>query len=209
MLKRILIQPKLALQLLYPKAIWRVKNPDKTIYLTFDDGPIPVITEWVLDVLKEYGIKATFFCVGDNINKNKAIYERIVAEGHFVGNHTFNHVKGFQTKTTAYLSNVEKCEQLTGTKFFRPPYGQLKHRQYRQLLLNGYKIIMWDVISYDYEKISPQTCFNNVKRNITAGSIVLFHDNPKAEVNLRHTLPKTIEHFSKLNYTFVSLQNFR
>lgn len=209
MLKKVLIQPKSALKLLYPKAIWKVKSDEKKIYLTFDDGPIPVLTDWVLDVLKEHNAKATFFCVGDNIIKNKAIFERIKKEGHCVGNHTFNHIKGFTTKTAVYMDNTLKCEQLTETKIFRPPYGQLKRPQYKQLLLNGYKIIMWDVISYDYEKISPETCFNNVKNNISNGSIVLFHDNIKAEANLQYALPKTIEHFSKLNYTFVSLQSVK
>ncbi len=209
MLKKVLIQPKSALKLLYPKAIWKVKSDEKKIYLTFDDGPIPVLTDWVLDVLKEHNAKATFFCVGDNIVKNKAIFERILNEGHCVGNHTFNHIKGFTTKTAVYMDNTLKCEQLTETKIFRPPYGQLKRPQYKQLLLNGYKIIMWDVISYDYEKISPETCFNNVKNNISNGSIVLFHDNIKAESNLKYALPKTIEHFSKLNYTFVSLRSVK
>jgi len=209
LLKKVLIQPKSALKLLYPKAIWKVKSDEKKIYLTFDDGPIPVLTDWVLDVLKEHNAKATFFCVGDNIIKNKAIFERIKKEGHCVGNHTFNHIKGFTTKTAVYMDNTLKCEQLTETKIFRPPYGQLKRPQYKQLLLNGYKIIMWDVISYDYEKISPETCFNNVKNNISNGSIVLFHDNIKAEANLQYALPKTIEHFSKLNYTFVSLQSVK
>lgn len=207
MLKKVLIQPKSALKLLYPKAIWKIKATEPTIYLTFDDGPIPELTEWVLDVLKQYNIKATFFCVGDNIVKNPAVYKRIINEGHTVGNHTYNHLKGFKTRSQDYMNNVLRCEELTKSKLFRPPYGQLKPTQYRQLLLNAYKIIMWDVISYDYEKISPEACFSNVKRNVKAGSIVLFHDNVKAKENLMYALPKTIEYFLKLNYTFVPLQH--
>lgn len=205
MLKNFLIQPNLALKLLYPKATWKVKTNEKLIYLTFDDGPIPQLTEWVLDELKKKHIKATFFCVGDNILKNKSVYNRILNEGHSVGNHTQNHLKGFTSKTQEYLSNVAKCNELTNSKLFRPPYGQLKRQQYRQLLLNGYKIIMWDVISYDYEKISPEACFANVKNNTVSGSIVLFHDNIKAENNLKYALPRTIEYFLKLNYNFVAL----
>lgn len=204
-----MIQPGSALKLLYPKATWNIKNTEKNLYLTFDDGPIPGLTEWVLDVLKQYGIKATFFCVGNNIEKHPEVYKRIIDEGHMTGNHTFNHLKGFLTKTADYLSNTVKCEELTGTKLFRPPYGQLKRPQYKQLLLNGYKIVMWDVISYDYEKISPETCFSNVKNHCRSGSIILFHDNLKAEQNLKYTLPKTIEYFLKLNYTFVSLKNLK
>jgi len=176
-----------------------------TIYLTFDDGPIPGLTEWVLDTLKHYQIKATFFCVGDNITNNRPIFERIIKEGHQVRNHTFNHVKGFKTKTLDYLSNTEKCESLTNSKLFRPPYGQLKKSQYQQLLFNGYKIIMWDVISYDYENIKPENCLQNVIKNVKNGSIILFHDNVKAEPRIKYALPKTIEHFLKLNYKFAAL----
>jgi peptidoglycan/xylan/chitin deacetylase (PgdA/CDA1 family) len=189
----------------YPKAIWHIKTKEPIIYLTFDDGPIPGLTEWVLDILKEHSIKATFFCVGDNIQKNPRIFKRILSEGHSVGNHTYNHIKGYKTKTVDYLKNVRKCESLTRTRIFRPPYGQLKPKQYSRLIKLGFKVVLWDVISYDYEKIPKKECFKNVKNNIVPGSIVLFHDNLKAEKNLKYALPKTIEHFLKLNYNFAAL----
>lgn len=205
MLAKLLLQPKKAFRLLYPKAVWNVKAETPTLFLTFDDGPIPGLTEWVLDTLKHYNVKATFFCVGDNIEKNRSIYDRIIGEGHAVGNHTYNHIKGFKTKTSDYLANTEKCEILTNSKLFRPPYGQLKKSQYRALLEKGYRIIMWDVVSYDYEKISPEDCLKTVIKNVKSGSIVLFHDNLKAEEKIKHALPKTIEHFLKLNYKFAGL----
>ncbi len=205
MLGKFNFQPQKALKLLYPKAVWKLEPTTPTLYLTFDDGPIPGLTEWVLDTLKKYQVKATFFCVGDNIAKNKGVFERIKQEGHSIGNHTYNHIKGFKTKTSEYLANTEECERLTNTKLFRPPYGQLKKSQYKSLLDRGYKIIMWDVISYDYEKIKPETCLKNVIRNVKNGSIILFHDNIKAEEKIKHALPKTIEYFLKLNYKFAAL----
>lgn len=205
MISQLLIQPKKALRLLYPKAVWRAKTTVPTLFLTFDDGPIPGLTEWVLDTLKTYNVKGTFFCVGENIAKNEAIFKRIIKEGHNVGNHTYNHIKGFKTKTADYLENTEKCEPYTNSKLFRPPYGQLKKSQYKTLLERGYRIIMWDVISYDYENISPEACLNNVTKNVKNGSIVLFHDNIKAEGKIKYALPKTIEHFLKLNYKFAAL----
>jgi peptidoglycan/xylan/chitin deacetylase (PgdA/CDA1 family) len=194
-----------ALRLLYPKAVWEMDRSSPTLYLTFDDGPIPNLTEWVLDTLKDYNIKATFFCVGDNVGKHKNIFERIINEGHTIGNHTFNHIKGFKTTTKDYLENTEKCEVLTKSRIFRPPYGQMKKPQYKALLEKGYKIVMWDVISYDYENIKPEVCLNNVIKNVKNGSIILFHDNIKAEEKIKYALPKTIEHFLKLNYKFAAL----
>lgn len=205
MLSKVLLQPKRALKFLYPKAVWNVKTDEQNLYLTFDDGPIPGLTEWVLDILKQYNVKATFFCVGNNIEKHPELFKRIKEEGHLVGNHTFNHVKGFKTKTADYIDNTLKCEALTKTKIFRPPYGQLKRPQYKKLLEHGYKIVMWDVISYDYEKIGPEQCFLNVKKNVKKGSVILFHDNVKAEKNIKYALPLTIEYFLKLNYNFVTL----
>lgn len=205
MLAKLLLQPKKTFRLLYPKAVWNVKTETPTLFLTFDDGPIPGLTEWVLDTLKHYNLKATFFCVGDNIEKNQGIYARIIREGHTVGNHTYNHIKGFKTKTNDYLANTEKCESLTNSKLFRPPYGQLKKSQYRALMEKGYKIIMWDVVSYDYEKISPEACLKTVIKNVKNGSIILFHDNVKAEEKIKYALPETIEYFLKLNYKFAAL----
>lgn len=197
-----LIQPKSFLRLIYPKAVWKINTTEKIIYLTFDDGPIPGLTEWVLDELKRFNAKATFFCVGSNIHKNPAIFERIKAEGHGVANHTMFHPKGFKTETINYINEVEECGKIVKNDLFRPPYGQLKRTQYKALLDKGFKIIFWDVISYDYEKISEKACLNNVITNTKPGSIVLFHDNYKAEKNLRYSLPLYLKHFAHLHYQF-------
>lgn len=205
MLPGVFIQPKKSLRIIYPKAIWDLEDSGKKVFLTFDDGPVTGITEWVLDELKKYQIKASFFCVGENILKYPEVFSRILQEEHTVGNHSFNHVKGFKTKAADYLKNIDECEKLTRSKLFRPPYGQLKPGQYKKLLVSGYKIVMWDVISYDYAKITPKVCLKKVTDNVKNGSIVLFHDNPKAEKNLKYALPKTIEHFLKLDYSFLPL----
>lgn len=202
----LLIQPKKFLKFIYRNAFWRINTAEKIIYLTFDDGPIKELTEWVLDELHKHQAKATFFCVGANILKNPEIFNRIVQEGHVVANHTMFHPKGFKTKTSEYLSEVETCEKLVKNKLFRPPYGQLKQSQYKALLKNNFKIVFWDVISYDYEKISEKACLNNVIKNTKPGSIVLFHDNYKAEKNLRYTLPHFLKHFSALNYKFKAIE---
>lgn len=198
----LLIQPKSFLKLIYPKALWRINTSEKIIYLTFDDGPIPGLTEWVLDELQKFNAKATFFCVGANIIKNPAIFERIKQEGHRVANHTMRHPKGFNTETLNYINETEECRKIVKNDLFRPPYGQLKRSQYKALLDNGFKIIFWDVISYDYERISEKACAKNVISNTKPGSIVLFHDNYKAEKNLRYTLPLYLKHFAHLHYKF-------
>ncbi|MES2763305.1 MAG: polysaccharide deacetylase family protein [Bacteroidota bacterium] len=182
-----------------------MSKTEKTIYLTFDDGPIPDLTVWVLDILKEYGIKATFFCVGDNIIKNPQIFERILHEGHQVGNHTFNHIKGWKVTQSQYLENVEKCQSLTKTNLFRPPYGRIKQGQY-QALAKSYQVVFWDVLSYDYDKFTtPKKCLENSLKHTRNGSIIVFHDNIKAQKNLKFALPQYIEHFLKLNYKFATL----
>jgi peptidoglycan/xylan/chitin deacetylase (PgdA/CDA1 family) len=189
----------------YSKALWRIPISEKNIYLTFDDGPIPELTEWILDELLKYNAKASFFCVGENILKNRPIFDRILREGHQVGNHTQNHIKGFHSNLKDYLDNTALCEKLTGTKLFRAPYGQLRKSQYRALLAQNFKIIFWDVISYDYENISPQQCFKNVKKRTKNGSIVLFHDNVKAEHNVKFALSETLKLYSDLGYSFKAL----
>jgi peptidoglycan/xylan/chitin deacetylase (PgdA/CDA1 family) len=189
----------------FPKAVWEFDPSERTIYLTFDDGPIPGLTEWILDELKRFDAKATFFCVGENIEKNKIIFGRIVSDGHQVGNHTYNHIKGFHSSLLEYIRNTESCEALTKNKLFRPPYGQLRKSQYRALLKMNYKIVFWDVISYDYEKIAPEQCLKNVLKHAKAGSIIVFHDNLKAETNVKYALPHTLEHFSKQGFKFRSI----
>ncbi len=190
---------------LYKDSIWRMDKNTQTIYLTFDDGPVPELTPWVLDVLNEFNVKATFFCVGENIVKNPGIFKRIIDEGHQIGNHTYNHLKGWQTKTKDYLVNVEKCQSLTKTNLFRPPYGRISRKQYRALSQN-YKMIFWDVLSYDYDKFTTlDKCLKNSIKYTQNGSIIVFHDNIKAKSNLKYTLPQYIEYFLKLNYKFARL----
>lgn len=182
-----------------------METEEPLIYLTFDDGPIEGLTPWVLDTLKHYGIKATFFCVGENIERNRSVFQRVLDEGHQVGNHTYNHVKGWKFDTDAYLENVEKCEILLNTKLFRPPYGRIKRSQFLKLA-STYRVVFWDVLSYDYDKfVSPEACLENSIRYTRPGSIIVFHDNVKAQKNLKFALPRYIEHFLELNYKFAVL----
>ena len=201
----LLIQPVALLRKIYPRAQWHLSRRDKTIYLTFDDGPIPELTEWVLDVLKQYNAKSTFFCVGSNILKHPAIFSRILAEGHVAANHTMFHTKGLKVKTSAYMEEVTACAELTQNQLFRPPYGRMRVAQYKALLKKGYKIIMWDVISYDYEKITPQKCLQNVVKHARNGSIVLFHDNLKANDNIRYALPAFLKLYAEKGYQFKAI----
>jgi peptidoglycan/xylan/chitin deacetylase (PgdA/CDA1 family) len=185
--------------------VWHLDRGEKTIYLTFDDGPVPGLTDWVLDELEKFNAKATFFCVGANIEKHPEIFKRITTQGHVAANHTMYHTKGLRSPVPAYIEEVDRCSRLVNNKLFRPPYGSLKPGQYRSLIERGYKIILWDVISYDFEKISEQKCAKNVLRNAQNGSIVLFHDNVKAEKNLRFALPLFLKDFSRQGYRFRGL----
>lgn len=186
------------------KWVWDIPKADKKIFLTFDDGPIPEVTEWVLDVLKAEKINATFFCIGANIEKHQAIFERIKNEGHKVGNHTMNHLNGWKTKTKKYIENIQLvAKYLPEQKLFRPPYGKLTLKQGYKIRKLGYKIIMWDVLSYDFDpKTSPEECLNYVITASTNGSIIVFHDSLKAAENMKFALPKVIKHFKKEGYTF-------
>lgn len=201
----LLVRPPQLLRNYYRSSVWRMEKDAPVIYLTFDDGPIEDLTPWVLDTLKHYQVKATFFCVGQNIERNGPIFQRILDEGHQVGNHTYNHIKGWKTSNRDYFDNVEKCEALINTKLFRPPYGRIKKSQFKQLS-KEYKVIFWDVLTYDYDKlVSPETCLDNSIRYTRPGSIIVFHDNIKAQKNLKYALPQYIEHFLKLNYKFAIL----
>lgn len=190
----------------------------KKIYLTFDDGPVPTVTPWVLDVLKQYNIKATFFCVGENVVKNPDIFQRILQEGHSIGNHTYNHLNGWNTHSKKYMENVELCDQVLKKggsgqiHLFRPPYGKAKKSQILKLSSNKnpdqtpYSIIMWDVLSGDYDKnTSPETCLKNVTDHVRNGSIIVFHDSAKAQKNLEYALPRFIEYASGQGFEFEKL----
>ncbi|MBX3163213.1 MAG: polysaccharide deacetylase family protein [Bacteroidetes bacterium] len=203
--KSLLIQPNRLLRNLYPKAVWNLSRKEKTIYLTFDDGPIPELTEWILDELAKHKATATFFCVGQNIVKNKPVFERMVREGHQVANHTVTHIKGFKHSVAEYLLQANECRALVNNNLFRPPYGRMKRAQYKALLKQGFKIVMWDVITYDYENISPEACAHKAVKHTQNGSIVLFHDNIKAEANVKYALPLFLKHFSEKGFVFKGL----
>lgn len=189
--------------------IWEIPNSENKVYLTFDDGPTPEITEWTLEQLKKHNAKATFFCIGNNIEKYPEIFNNTIEYGHAIGNHTFNHLNGWETSTQEYIENTIKCSLLSAQysenisqkvdannncQLFRPPYGKIKPSQSKNLRKLGHKIIMWDVLSEDFnQNISPEQCLQNVLENVQSGSIIVFHDSKKAFPNLEYTLPKTLE----------------
>ncbi len=196
------VRPFFFLPYLFPSATWRKEKNKNNIYLTFDDGPIPEITPWILDCLKEKDVKACFFCVGDNVRKYPELYQRILDEGHQVGNHTFNHLKGWDQKDSNYLDNIAQCRTLVDSQLFRPPYGRLKKSQLSQVS-KDYEVIMWDVLTGDYDKrISPEQCLNNAVNYSRAGSIIVFHDNIKAIANLQYALPRTIDQLRAKGFQF-------
>jgi peptidoglycan-N-acetylglucosamine deacetylase len=201
-----LVKTPQVVQSLFSDFVWSIPTERKEIFLTFDDGPIPEVTPWVLDVLNDYGFKATFFCVGDNIRKFPEIYDRILDEGHAVGNHTFNHLNGWTTDQETYLENVKKCDGMVSSDLFRPPYGKLRRSQSQVLKLIK-TVVMWDVLSGDFDtSISNEKCLSNVMDNYSKGSIIVFHDSLKAEDKLRYVLPKFLEHLSANGFISKSLE---
>lgn len=199
-------QPPFVYRMLYPETIWRIPGKEKTVYLTFDDGPIPEVTPWVLDILDHYDVKATFFCVGDNVARNPHLFEELKRRGHQVGNHTMNHIQGIKFGVSGYLKNVDKADKYIDSIFFRPPHGHMKLAQVRALR-HRYRIIMWDVVTRDYsKKLDPELVLENVKKYTRNGSIVVFHDSLKAEKNLRYVLPKAIEWLLENGYRFETLR---
>lgn len=193
------------IQNLFPNYTWRIPTKEKVVYFTFDDGPIPEVTPWVIDQLAGYDAKATFFCVGDNIQKHPEVFQQVVDAGHAVGNHTFNHLNGWANENIEYFHNIRYCANQMDSVLFRPPYGRLKPKQ-AQFLQRHYRIVMWDVLSGDFDpKLSPEQCLNNVINNVRPGSIVVFHDSLKAEDKLSYVLPKALEHFAEQGYRFEKL----
>ena len=193
------------LQWFYPTLTWHKNRKEKSIYLTFDDGPIPVVTSYVLNTLKKFNAKATFFCIGENIDKYPEIYAEVISEGHMVGNHTYNHLKGWNTDNNDYLNNIKKCSELTGSKLFRPPYGRIKKSQISAIneQIPETEIVMWDVLSGDFDQtISTQTCINNVLKNSRNGSIIVFHDSIKAFDRLEHSLPVILDTLNNNGFIF-------
>lgn len=184
------------------KLIWRKDPSEKVIYLTFDDGPVPEVTPQVLDILDKYKLKATFFCVGENVQKYPEVYADILQRGHRTGNHTFNHLKGFSTSTADYVENVRKASEFIDSNLFRPPYGRFTFRQQR-LLKSDYEIVMWDIITHDYNKnFSTEAILRNVKRYSRNGSLVVFHDSIKAKDRVLSALPLAIEFWNTEGYQF-------
>lgn len=208
---------------LYRQLVWRMPAHEKKVYLTFDDGPVPGPTEFVLETLKQYNAIATFFCIGDNVQKHPEVFKKVQAAGHSIGNHTFNHLKGWNTPLQTYLDNINQCETefkthlttdyrlpvtdyhlpITGNQLlFRPPYGRITRNQIKALK-EKYKIIMWDVLTQDYRKsMTPDKCIRGTIENTRAGSVVVFHDSYKAEQNLMFALPRYLEYLSTEGYTF-------
>ncbi len=186
----------------FPSLVWKIPEKEKVLYLTFDDGPVPEATPWVLETLKKYDAKATFFCVGDNVRKYPHLYKQILESGHSVGNHTFNHLNGWITPPEEYIENIEKAAGYINSNLFRPPRGLLRNPHF-QLIKSKYKVIMWNVLSIDYEKkLSPQQCLKNVVNNAKSGSIIVFHDSIKAWKNMSNALPHVLEHFAEQGYQF-------
>lgn len=185
---------------LVPNCVWRIRKTD-SYYLTFDDGPTPEVTPWVLDVLKKHNIKATFFCVGANVEKYPELYTRVLNEGHSVGNHTYSHKSAWEHGFTAWFKDFEKAEKLIDSKLIRPPYGKITPWHVARLIKKGYRVIMWTFITYDFDLTSnPMMAIHKMKR-LRKGSIIVMHDQPKALVNLKVILPTMLETFKERNFT--------
>ena len=204
--------PKLV-QWIFPSLIWEFAVTEKKIYLTFDDGPIPEVTPWVLAQLAKYHAKATFFCIGDNVSKHPEIYNEVISQGHSIGNHTQHHVNAWKTSKATYIAETiqaKKTLENTATaspkaisSLFRPPYGKITPQLSKKIKKLGYKIIMWNVLSGDFDtNLSQEQCLANVINTTKSGSIIVFHDSLKAHNKLHFVLPKVLEHFSNLGYTF-------
>jgi peptidoglycan/xylan/chitin deacetylase (PgdA/CDA1 family) len=193
------------LQKIYSSCIWKVHTAENKIYLTFDDGPHPHITPFVLNTLKQYNAKATFFCIGNNVKKYGNVYDHILAEGHSIGNHTFNHINGWHVGNYDYMKEITLAAQLINTNLFRPPYGRISRKQIK-LLKADMQVIMWTVLSGDFDvHLSKEKCLQNVIHYTTNGSIVVFHDSKKAFDRLQFALPKTLEYFANKGFSFEAL----
>ena len=195
------------LRWLYPKALWRMSSDERKVYLTFDDGPIPEATPFILETLRERGIKATFFVVGDNVRKHPELYQQILAEGHIVGNHTFNHLGGARHLIKTYRENIRKCDEMLGeqARLFRPPHGWMRPSQYLWLR-RKYQIVMWDLVTRDYSRLlTADDVFNNIRRYARNGSIITFHDSLKSIDKLRTALPRSLDWLAENGYSFGTL----
>jgi peptidoglycan/xylan/chitin deacetylase (PgdA/CDA1 family) len=202
---------------IYPYARWRMATAEPEIFLTFDDGPVPGPTDFVLEELGKRDVRATFFCIGDNVRKHPDLFRRVVNEGHAVGNHTFHHLNGWRTPTPDYLNDVLECQEEFARQWpvatppgspplFRPPYGRIKKAQAKGLA--GYRLVMWDILTFDYNgKIPREKCLRGAIRAVRPGSIVVFHDSYKAERNLTYAFPRFMDHCLEQGYSFKAITN--
>ncbi len=192
-------RPPKILKKIFPTLIWNIPDSDD-VFLTFDDGPCPEVTPWVLEQLEKYDAKATFFCLGKNVEQHPDHFRRILEAGHSVGNHTYSHQKGWEMKTWRYIEDVDYADNFIRSNLVRPPYGRIKPLQAR-LLSERYNLIMWDVLSQDYSRfVSPRKCLRNVTRHVRKGSIVAFHDSLKSYRNLRYALPRVLQFLQENGY---------
>lgn len=200
------VSPPIIYKLFFRDAVFRVPVKEKKLFLTFDDGPVPQATPFVLEQLRKYNAKATFFCIGKNVKENFPLYQQVLAEGHKTANHTFNHLNGWKTRTAEYLADTAICAEQVESNLFRPPYGKITASQYSQIK-SHYSIILWDVLSWDFlPKVSPEKCLSNVLKNAKPGSIIVFHDSQKAFKNMSYALPRVLQHFVEKGYEFEALK---
>lgn len=200
-----LIKTPFWLKKLYSSCTWQMNDAEKNIYLSFDDGPHPEITLFVLEQLKKYNAYATFFCIGKNVRAYPDVYEKVISGGHAIGNHTFNHLNGWKTKDELYMRDIEDAKKFIDSGLFRPPYGRISRFQLKLLTHKNYQLhpVMWTVLSGDFdEKVTGQKCMENVIRNTVNGSIVVFHDSEKAKDKLKFALPAILKYFSEAGYGF-------
>lgn len=198
-------QPPIPYRMLFPETVWRIPMKHKAVFLTFDDGPIPEVTPWVLDLLDHYGIKATFFCVGDNVRKHPETFRMVVERGHSVGNHTMHHLQGAKVTTSRYVADIMEAHALIDSPLFRPPYGLIRWKQ-AAAIKDNMRIIMYDLVTRDYsKKLTGEQVLDNVRRYVRNGSIIVFHDSLKSESNLRYALPRAIEWLKENGYQFLPI----
>lgn len=198
-------QPPIPYRMLFPETVWRIPMKHKAVFLTFDDGPIPEVTPWVLDLLDHYGIKATFFCVGDNVRKHPETFRMVVERGHSVGNHTMHHLQGAKVTTARYVADIMEAHALIDSPLFRPPHGLIRWKQ-ADAIKDNMRIIMYDLVTRDYsKKLTGEQVLDNVRRYVRNGSIIVFHDSLKSESNLRYALPRAIEWLKENGYQFLPI----
>lgn len=202
----LMVRPPQLFRRLYNGAVWRMDRNEKKIYLTFDDGPVPGVTTEALSVLKQHNIRATFFCVGENVQKHPEIFQQIITDGHSVGNHTMHHVDGWKLSWRDYMRDVKECSAVFSSQLFRPPYGHMR-RSHFATLSRRCKVIMWDVLTYDFDKsYAPEHCLELALMNSRPGSVVVFHDSEKAKERMLYALPRYIEVMKQSGYTFEALK---